>query len=141
MSSPSESRAVLRGAVPPSEENRRRLLDFLRQTYDREFTLEWEQDDTLTGGFVLQVGTDIYDWSVEGRLRQFREEGGRLKHAGGNVISLVKEVLAPISRIVISLKLMVSYREAQALMISSFLAFVNSSEPFGIAVSPFYQTA
>ena len=65
MSNPGERKAVLRGGTPPSEENRKRLLDFLRQTYHQEFTLEWEQDDALTGGFTLQVGTDVYDWSVE----------------------------------------------------------------------------
>lgn len=74
MSNPSENRAVLRGAVPPSRENRQRFLDFLEQTYHRPFTLEWEQDDTLQGGFLLQAGTDIYDWSTQGRLRQFREQ-------------------------------------------------------------------
>ena len=41
MSNPSENRAILRGGTPPREESRRRLLDFLRQTYHREFTLEW----------------------------------------------------------------------------------------------------
>lgn len=61
MSNPSETKALLRGSAPPSEDNRRRLLDFLRQTYHQDLTLEWQQDDTLTGGFVLQVGTDVYD--------------------------------------------------------------------------------
>ena len=74
MNNPSETRAILRSSTPPSEENKERLEAFLKQTYAREFTLEWEQDDSLTGGFVLQVGTDVYDWSTEGRLRQFREQ-------------------------------------------------------------------
>ena len=79
MSNPSETKALLRGSTPPSEDNRRRLLDFLRQTYHQDLTLEWQQDDTLTGGFVLQVGTDVYDWSVEGRLRQFEEQHGKIE--------------------------------------------------------------
>ena len=93
MSSPSESRAILRGSTPPGEESRRRLLAFLQQTYHREFALEWEQDDSLAGGFVLQVGTDVYDWSMEGRLRQFREQMSRLKHNGDGVIPLVREAM------------------------------------------------
>ena len=86
MSNPSEIRAILRGGTPPGEESRRRLLEFLRQTYHREFTLEWEQDDSLTGGFVLQVGADVYDWSVEGRLRQFQERMSELKPTEDTVI-------------------------------------------------------
>lgn len=94
MSNPSEIRAVLRGGTPPGEDQRNRMLDFLHKTYGPECTLEWEQDDHLTGGFVLQVGTDVYDWSVEGRLRQFKEQLGRLNPARAGVISLMKETMA-----------------------------------------------
>ncbi len=93
MSNPSEERAVLRGSVPPSEEHRRRLLKFLEQTYHHPFTLDWQQDDTLTGGFVLRVGTDLYDWSVEGRLRQFRDRLEQLRPAHNEVIPLIREAL------------------------------------------------
>ena len=92
-SNPSETTAVLRGGTPPSEENRKRLLNFLRQTYHKEFTLEWEQDNTLAGGFVLQVGTDVYDWSMEGRLRQFEEQLKQLKPARDNLLPLIRETM------------------------------------------------
>ena len=93
MSSPNEEKAVLRGSVPPSEEHRRRLLKFLEQTYHRSFVLEWVQDDSLAGGFVLQVGTDLYDWSVEGRLRQFKERLEQLRPAHDEVIPLIREAV------------------------------------------------
>ena len=92
-SNSSEPTAVLRGGTPPSEENRQRLLNFLQQTYHRAFTLEWQQDDTLTGGFVLQVGTDIYDWSVEGRLRQFEERLKQLNPIRDDVLPLIRETV------------------------------------------------
>ena len=94
MSSPNELRALLRGSVPPSKENRERLLAFLRRTYGSEFDLDWEQDDSLTGGFVLQVGTDVYDWSVEGRLRQFRDRLSRITPSGQSVIPLIREAVS-----------------------------------------------
>ena len=47
MRDPDETKAVLRGGTPPSEENRKRLLDFLRRTYGRDLTLEWRQDGTV----------------------------------------------------------------------------------------------
>ena len=93
MNNPSETRAILRSSTPPSAENKKRLEAFLKQTYAREFTLEWEQDDSLTGGFVLQVGTDVYDWSTEGRLRQFREQMRKLKPARDTVIPLIREAM------------------------------------------------
>ena len=92
MSSP-ESRAILRGAVPPSPERREELLKFLQQTYQRDFTLEWQQDDSLQGGFILQAGTDVYDWSVEGRLRQLKEKLEGLGATGSDLIPLVRQTM------------------------------------------------
>lgn len=92
-SNPSEEKAVLRGGTPPSEENRKRLLNFLKQTYQKEFALEWEQDDALTGGFVLRVGTDVYDWSMEGRLRQFEDQLKQLKPSKQALLPLIRETM------------------------------------------------
>lgn len=93
MNHPDETKAILRGTTPPSAENRQRLLDFLRQTYHRTFTLEWQQDDTLRQGFVLQVGSDVYDWSVEGRKRQFEERMRQLQPSRDNLIPLIREAM------------------------------------------------
>ena len=92
-SKPSEQTALLRGATPPGEESRKRLLAFLRQAYQQDFTLEWEQDDSLSGGFILQVGTDIYDWSMEGRLRQFEEQLKQLRPAKDNLLPLIRQTM------------------------------------------------
>ena len=93
MNTPSENAAVLRGAAQPTEAERDRLLDFLRRTYGHDFALEWQQDASLAGGFVLQAGTDVYDWSVEGRLRRFREQMERLDTSSGDVIPLIREAV------------------------------------------------
>ena len=92
-SNPSEEKAVLRGGTPPSEENRKRLLNFLKQTYQKEFALEWEQDDALTGGFVLRVGADVYDWSMEGRLRQFEDQLKQLKPSKQALLPLIRKTM------------------------------------------------
>ena len=93
MNTPSENTAVLHGAAQPTEAERDRLLDFLRRTYGHDFALEWQQDASLAGGFVLQAGTDVYDWSVEGRLRRFREQMERLDTSSGDVIPLIREAV------------------------------------------------
>jgi F-type H+-transporting ATPase subunit alpha len=90
---PGETKAILRGRTPPNEAQRSRMMTFLQQTYHHEFTLEWEQDDALSGGFVLQVGTDMYDWSMEGRLRQFEEQLRQLRPAKDAVLPLIRETI------------------------------------------------
>ena len=93
MSKPIDGVAVLRASRQPSAENQKRLLDFLHKTYGRDFTLKWEQDEDLQDGFVLQAGTDIYDWSIEGRLRQFKERLSQLDPSKGEVIPLIKQAV------------------------------------------------
>ena len=93
MSNQGESKAVLRSSTPPSEENRRRLLAFLEKKYGAPVTLEWERDDKLVDGFLLQVGSEIYDWSVEGRLRQFKERLEQLPASRGEIIPLIRETV------------------------------------------------
>ena len=64
--------AVLRSADAPSEAQRNRFAAFLKKQYGQEVPLRWEQDPALEKGFRMEVGADLYDWSLEGRLRQFQ---------------------------------------------------------------------
>ena len=57
----------------PNTEQKRRFAEFLVKRYKRKVPLHWERDDSLKSGFRLQVGSDIYDWSLEGRIRQFQD--------------------------------------------------------------------
>ena len=67
-----KDRAVLRSSVAPDQATKERLQHVLEKKYGQPVQIEWEKDSDLQDGFILQVGTDIYDWSIEGRLRQFK---------------------------------------------------------------------
>lgn len=85
--------AILRSAALPTEDQKRRFSAFLKRTYHQEIPLIWEADLTLEGGFRLQVGSDLYDWSLEGRLRQFRERLELLTPGKESVIPLMQEAV------------------------------------------------
>ncbi len=85
--------AVLRSAEAPSAAQQARFVAFLQKKYSREITLRWEEDPALENGFRLEVGADLYDWSLEGRLRQFRERLEQLKPMGASVIPLMREAV------------------------------------------------
>lgn len=91
MSSQAEFRAVLRGVTPPDENQKERLLAFLKRRFGGDFTLEWVLDESVRGGFVLEAGADVYDWSLEGRMRQLRERMDSIKASAENVIPLIRE--------------------------------------------------
>ena len=85
--------AVLRSADAPSEVQRNRFAAFLKKQYGQEVPLRWEQDPALEKGFRMEVGADLYDWSLEGRLRQFRERLEQLNPTGVSVIPLMREAV------------------------------------------------
>lgn len=93
MSEPNERNAVLYSAAAPTAEQTERFTAFLKRTYHQDISLSWEPDAALKNGFRLQVGSDLYDWSLEGRLRQFRERLEQLKPDGESVIPLMRETV------------------------------------------------
>ena len=87
-----EMTATLWSRTEPSQEQRGKLQAFLEKRYGPT-TLEWVRDDSLKGGFRLRVGEDIYDWSVEGRLRQLQEKLRDLNPGREGIIPLIRETI------------------------------------------------
>ncbi|WP_295868539.1 F0F1 ATP synthase subunit alpha [uncultured Oscillibacter sp.] len=85
--------AVLRSAAEPTTEQRARFGEFLKRKYGQALALRWEEDPALENGFRLEVGADLYDWSLEGRLRQLRERLEQLKPERASVIPLMREAV------------------------------------------------
>lgn len=96
MSTPSSDEklmAILQSATAPTEKQHSRLLAFLKRTYGREAELTWERDDSLEKGFRLKVGSDVYDWSLEGRMRQFQERMQQLEPGQENIVPLMRQAI------------------------------------------------
>lgn len=62
--------ALLISDTRPNEEQKTRLLRFLEKKYGVA-DIKFRQDDSVKGGFKLMIDGDVYDWTNEGRLRQF----------------------------------------------------------------------
>ncbi len=86
-------RAVLYSDMPPSAEQKARLAAFLAGETGAEVTLRWEEDPAITGGFRLQVGSKVYDWTAEGRMTQFREAVAALNSQEEEFIPLLRETV------------------------------------------------
>ena len=83
--------AKLYSAIEPSKEQQKRFGNFLKNKYGQEVSLEWIKSDAFPGGFRMEVGNDIYDWSVGGRFRQLRDTLVKVPTDNGNIIPLLKE--------------------------------------------------
>ena len=70
-----------------------RFKRFVAGKYGEGMTLEWIKSDDAPGGFRLEAGSDVYDWSAEGRVAQLRRKLERIALGGEKVIPLIKETL------------------------------------------------
>ena len=85
--------AVLESPDPPTDEQRRRLGAFLKRVHQFEGELVWKEEPSLSGGFRLHVGESVYDWSLEGRMRQFHERMYALDAGSGDLLPLIRETM------------------------------------------------
>ena len=83
--------AELRSGREPSPAQLQRFADFLTRTYQRKVPLHWEKDDALGAGFRLQVGSDIYDWTLDGRVRQFTDYLRQLQPGEEDLLPLMRQ--------------------------------------------------
>ncbi len=89
-------KASLRYVVKPSEAQTEQFLELLSSRYgtekeDIEFTLT--KDESILGGFVLDVGDDEYDWSLKGRAKEIMSDADLevKRHPGSrSIISVIK---------------------------------------------------
>ncbi len=85
--------AVLRSACPPSEEQRSRLTAFLEKKYQQSVELTWSEDKSILGGFRIELGTEVIDWTTGGRLDQLKEKLASISAGGQDVIPLIRDTV------------------------------------------------
>lgn len=71
--------ARLLSACPPDAAQKAKLEDVLAKRYGRPVALSWQEDKTASGGFRIEIGSEIIDWTAEGRLGQLKERLAALK--------------------------------------------------------------
>ena len=85
--------AVLYSNTPPSDEQEKKFIDFLKQRYNEDISLVWKKTDIPEGGFKLEIGSEVFDWSIDGRLAQFKEALSKLKNKSNDIIPLIRETV------------------------------------------------
>ena len=64
--------AVVRSAVELTDEQKRRLSAWLRDSYGRDIHLNVEVDPRVLGGFSVRIGDEIIDTTIVGRIEEVR---------------------------------------------------------------------
>ena len=87
-------RAFLISASEPTPRQKQRLEAFLRRSYGEGVELRWKRSPEVRDGFRLEVGPDVYDWTLEGRARQFREQLSHIDTGSEDVIPLLRKAVS-----------------------------------------------
>lgn len=84
--------ATLLCVTPPDEHQEQGIRAFLQKKYGEDVALTIQQDSSLTSGFQLHVGSEVYDWSAKGRMEQFRQQVEQLvaKNTRKDIIPLLR---------------------------------------------------
>lgn len=83
--------ALLYSESAPDEKQTERFKTFLKKKYHEDIEIVWKKSKAFPGGFRLEVGSEIYDWSVNGRFQQLRDTLVTVPRHNGSIIPLLKE--------------------------------------------------
>ena len=85
--------AQLRSTDRPLEGQLQRFNQFLTRTYKKKIPLNWEYDESIQNGFRLQVGSDVYDWTLDGRVRQFQDYLRQIQPGQNDILPLMRQAV------------------------------------------------
>lgn len=85
--------AVLYSNTPPTAEQEEKFIEFLNRKYGEDISLVWKNSDIAEGGFKLEVGSEVFDWSIDGRFSQFKDTLSKLKNKKTDIIPLIRETV------------------------------------------------
>ena len=86
----------LRYVTAPDAAQLKGIQAFVQKQYkdSGEISFEMEADASIGGGFILEAGNEVYDWSTKGRLQQFQEKlsgaGAQTAASTENIISILR---------------------------------------------------
>lgn len=86
--------AKIYAEVKPTSAQEKKFIEFLKNKYQEEIELEFVQSNAFPGGFRLEIGNEIYDWSVNGRYSKLSDTLRKVPVTNGNIIPLLKEAIS-----------------------------------------------
>ncbi len=87
-------KAVIYSDLKPTDAQAAKFIAFLKKEFDSEIDLRWQYDENIKTGFRIEVDSKIYDWTVEGRLRQLLYSIRTVSKENKDIIPLLRESLS-----------------------------------------------
>ncbi len=84
------SSARLYCITPPDERQLKGIADFLERTYGVRPAVEVIKDPSVVGGFRLEYGDNVFDWTAKSRINRFKED---VINSNKGVTTLLREAV------------------------------------------------
>lgn len=86
-------KAIFNSKDKPTEEEISKLKEFFMKKENLDLEIEWQEDISISEGFILEIGNKVFDWTKTGRYRQFEREVKSVPLAHDSFISLLKTTI------------------------------------------------
>lgn len=87
---------IIQYVTLPDDAQLAKIKEFLAKKFNKEINqmdIELKEKPELIGGFIIRVGNQEYDWSMQGRLNQMKQkiaEQGKVLSSSKEIISILK---------------------------------------------------
>lgn len=86
-------KAIIYAESAPDDSQKERFIAFLSGKYGDNVELVWKKSNMFPGGFRMEIGSDVYDWSVNGRFNQLRDTLVNVPARSQNVIPIIRKAV------------------------------------------------
>lgn len=96
-----EVEAFVYSRETPTDEQLKKIQDFLEKKYNAAVAVVPKQDDSVRDGFRIEIGTStykwnldrIFDWSAEGRAKQLKESISAAIRGKQDVLPMIRQAI------------------------------------------------
>lgn len=96
-----EVEAFVYSRETPTDEQLKKVQDFLEKKYNAAVSVIPRQDDSVRDGFRIEIGTStykwnldrIFDWSAEGRAKQLKESISEAIRGKQDVLPMIRQAI------------------------------------------------
>jgi F-type H+-transporting ATPase subunit alpha len=90
-----ELKVVLKYVTEPDDAQLQGIKDFVKKQFGTQnVVFEMKKDTSLGGGFIIQAGNEVFDWSTNGRIEQLKDKlskvGNDTSNSTENIISILR---------------------------------------------------
>ena len=96
-----EVEAFVYSRETPTDEQLKKVQDFLEKKYNAAVAVIPKQDDSVRDGFRIEIGTStykwnldrIFDWSAEGRAKQLKQSISEAIRGKQDVLPMIRQAI------------------------------------------------